>query len=87
MSPQDIYTDTNETNLFQDIDWGQSLDNTLYEDPSLYTTQLYSSPDFLTAPTYQSDLIQYYNFAFGDPQRETPNDFLKNSFTFECSTN
>ena len=73
MAFQDIYTEVNKAGIIQDIEWGQSFDNTfideqpdilVYEEPSVYTSQFASGPYFLTNPV-DPDLIQY---DIGHPQ-------------------
>ena len=94
MAFPDIYPQTKKTNIYQDMEWGQSFDNDLIgqadildnEYPSLYTTQLSSIPYFLTGPIYPDDLTQYHNLGFGDLQPETLEAFLNNAYTSEYPT-
>ena len=80
--------------MFQDVEWGLTLDNSLigppdiqeYEEPSGYISQLSSSPYFSRAPVYLRDVAQYDSFAFGDPQPGAAEDFLNSSFTLQSTT-
>lgn len=95
MSLQDKYIETNEIDIFQDIEWGQSFEkNSIeqpdipdYGEPSLDTpSKLSLDPYFLTAPTYSMDLTQYANFQFVYPQLGAADHFLINSLLLELPT-
>lgn len=93
MSFQDIYVEATEAGIFENIYEEQSSNNTVieqpdvleYEKPSLYSTQLSTSPYFLNAPV-RPDLAGGDELSFKCLQTQPVDKLCHRSITFESPT-